>query len=172
MKLAVIRLVLALVLFAGWIGYLGYQVWTRPRTKKDDITSAPLVLSRPQILGSEVDIIGDVPAESNQVTVTVAEVLSPPNSSLKPGDKIQVLNTELADSEKQPPLYWSGPGRYLLLLRMLSDKKKYELAAIPPSPGFPFSGALEPPVRLYPDTPAVRAQYNQILEAKRKLKPE
>ena len=79
MKLAVIRLVLALVLFAGWIGYLGYQVWTRPRTKKDDITSPPLVLSRPQILASEIDIIGDVPAASNKVTVTVVEVLYPPN---------------------------------------------------------------------------------------------
>jgi hypothetical protein len=53
MRPAVGRLLIALVLFVGWLGYLGYLVLTRPLTTD----SQPLVLSRPQALVSELDVV-------------------------------------------------------------------------------------------------------------------
>ena len=51
MRPAVVRLLVAALLFAGWLGYLIYLVATTPRTP----AGAPLVLSRPQILVSDFD---------------------------------------------------------------------------------------------------------------------
>ncbi len=48
MKFAVVRLAVAAVLFLGWIGYLGYLAAT---------IRNPVVLSRPQFLVSERDMI-------------------------------------------------------------------------------------------------------------------
>src|SRR3954453_7223968 len=59
MKPAVFRLVLFAGLFALWMGYLGYLVLTRPRTPQ----GAPLVLSRPQIQSSDVDVIAEIDSE-------------------------------------------------------------------------------------------------------------
>jgi hypothetical protein len=162
MKPAVIRLVLTAALFAGWLGYLGFQVATLPATA----AGQPLILSRPQILSSEIDVIADVPDKSGKATIV--EVLYPADA-LKAGDVIQVTNigecapppTRGADGPL-PPLDWQGPGRYLLPLRRHPDGKKYEVAPIPPSPGFFLLGAVDPPSRLYPDTPETRAQYHRI----------
>ena len=48
MKFAAVRLAVAAVLFVGWIGYLGFLVRT---------TRHPIVLSRPQFLVSQKDVI-------------------------------------------------------------------------------------------------------------------
>src|SRR5438128_1430645 len=55
---AVLRLIAVALVFAAWIGYLVYLVATRPVTAD----GAPLVLSRPQILVSELDVIAEVDA--------------------------------------------------------------------------------------------------------------
>jgi hypothetical protein len=163
MKPAVVRLVLALALFIGWMGYLTFQVVDRPRTA----TGSPLVLSRPQILASKIDVIAEVPDKSG--AATIKEVLYPDNSSLKPGDKIQVTNI----GECRPPLSrddgqsssdFTGPGLYLLPLRPLSDSNKYEVQPIPQSPGF-STGLNDPPPRIYPAKPEALAQYRHIAKA-------
>ncbi len=166
MKPAVARLILTSALFAGWMGYLGFQVLTRPRMTKD-LAGRPLVLSRPQILASRIDVVAEVNDTSGEATVT--EVLYPGNTTLKPGDKIEVINI----GECRPPRLrgdgektsddWTGPGSYLLPLRPLAGKSKYEVVPIPQSPGFPAPTSLEePPPRIYPASPDALAEYRHI----------
>jgi hypothetical protein len=164
MNLAVARLVLTSVLFIGWLGYLGFQVATRPTTAGN----RQLVVSHPQILASRIDVVANVPSEVGEVEVTVERVLYPEeNSPVKVGDKITVTNIHQCQAppqvdDRHPPHDWTGPGSYLLPVRPTADKK-YEVAPIPPSPGFPGQnpdgGSW---VRLYPATPEALAQYHTI----------
>ncbi len=155
------RLVLVAGLFVGWLGYLGYLVATRPRF--DD--GWPLVLSRPQVLASDLDVIAELPepGQSDEVEVTIVKVLYPRNSSLKEGDTIRVSHLgechPLPRGKRKPPSDWSGAGRYLLPLEAVPGKTgHYSVAAIPPSPGFEYSEAY----RIYPATPEIEAQYEEI----------
>src|SRR5262249_15048261 len=112
------RLLLCCVLFVGWLGYLGYQVLTRPHTED----GRPLVVSRPQALVSQLDVVADVPDTDG--TVTVRQVLWPPEGApVQEGDKIKVTNlgdcrpTPRPGEKGTPQPDFSGPGEYLLLLR-------------------------------------------------------
>ena len=156
------RLVLVSALFAGWLGYLGYLVATRPRTADD----RPLVLSRPQLLASGIDVIAVLPTPPGkpEVKVTVVEVLYPDNSGLKKGATIRVSKLEVCHPVPRlpgdrPPSDWSGGGRYLLPLKRLPGQpNRYEVVAIPPSPGFTDLGVY----RIYPATDEALAQYRRI----------
>jgi hypothetical protein len=155
-----IRLALTVTLFAAWLGYLGFQVVTRPRTA----FGQPLVVSRPQVLASEIDVVADVPDLDGQVTVV--EVLYPAEKSgLKAGDKIQVSNVgECAPpprgADVPPPfLDWSGPGRYVLPLRGRAADGSYRVARVPPSPGFDAEALRFEQGRLYPDGPAMEQAF-------------
>ena len=162
MKPSVFRLILTSALFAGWLGYLGFQVATRPHTA----TGQPLVLSHPQILASEIDVIADVPDKSGKVEII--EVLYPANTTLKAGDVIHVSNIGLCAAPPRgldagpPPPDWQGPGPYLLPLPPCRKRTNTRCAPIPPSPGFYLLIPMEPPSRIYPDSPQTRAQYHQI----------
>jgi hypothetical protein len=162
MSTAAWRLLLCAVLFVGWLAYLGYQVVTRPHYAD----GRPLVVSRPQVLVSQVDVIADVPDTDG--TVTVREVLWPEDAPVKAGDRIKVTNLEECRPSPrpgetgQPPADFSGPGAYLLPLRK-GEKDTYEVAPIPPSPGFNLSEVLDGgPPRIYPATHAALAQYRTI----------
>lgn len=157
MNLRAARLVLVSVLFVGWLSYLGLLVLTRP------VTSAgwPLVVSRPQILTSQIDIVADIGDPTGNVVVE--EVLWPEDAPLKKGDRVKVGRVEeCRPMERRPgepsPKDFSGPGRYLIPLRQLAPGK-YEVAPTPPSPG--FHGANEP-VRIYPATAESLAQYREV----------
>ena len=69
MKFAVVRLAVAAVLFVGWIGYLGFLAAT---------VRNPFVLSRPQFLVSERDMIATFKGGDKFV---IDEVLSPKGAS-------------------------------------------------------------------------------------------
>jgi hypothetical protein len=157
------RLVLAAVLFVGWLGYLGWQVLTRPT-----MNGRPLVVSRPQVLASQLDVIAEVPDKGHEVTVTVVEVLHPTESGVIPGDQLKVAGIDTAaprrgpEDATLPAEDWSGPGKYLLLLRRVpGEKGRYEVQPIPPSPGF-MPHPIDPVVRIYPATEQALAQYRQI----------
>jgi hypothetical protein len=161
MKPAVIRLVICAALFVMWLGYLGYLVLTRPVTTQGQ----PLVLSRPQILSSEIDVIARVSNEPKGVTeVEIVEVLSPEDSPLKSKTKIKVANLDECRApprsrEEVPRSDWSGDGDYLLPLRAVAGQPGlYEVAPVPASPGFEMHNL----VRIYPDTAEARQQYRQI----------
>jgi hypothetical protein len=157
MTLRAARLVLVSALFAGWLGYLGLLVLTRP------VTAAgwPLVVSRPQILTSQIDVVAEIDDPGGDVVVE--EVLWPEKAPLKKGDRVRVGRVEecrpMERRAGEPtPKDFSGPGRYLVPLRQLAPGK-YEVAPVPPSPG--FQGANEP-VRIYPATPESLAQYREV----------
>jgi hypothetical protein len=166
MKPAHLRLLLTVLLFAGWLGYLYYQVRTRP--VRDD--KEPLVLSRPQLLTSSVDVIATIsdPAEP----IKVVEVLYPAGAApVKAGDAIRVDNIDscgpLSSTHRDevPPPDYSHPGTYLVPLHYhkVEGKPRFEVAPTPPSPGYPSATSLHPgPPRIYPDTPETRAEYEQI----------
>jgi hypothetical protein len=162
MKPAVARLALAALLFVCWIGYLAYQVVTLPRTP----TGQPLVLSRPQLLVSDLDVLAPVDSLNDEESL-VEQVLYTDRKEYQglTGKKFRITN--LAECRG---LYWTGPGRYLLPLRPISDGKDnkegkewvFEVVPTPPSPGYPpLSGKAGPP-RIYPATDQVLAQYHRI----------
>jgi hypothetical protein len=178
MRPAVVRLLVAALLFAGWVGYLVYLVVTTPRTP----AGTPLVLSRPQILVSEFDVVGEVERTKMGDVVKVLTVLYPDSEKGLEGKQITITNLDQckalprADQHTDqkavevPPDY-SGPGQYLLPLRKVGDGLDYEVVPTPGSPGYPPNGLRLGPPRIYPllserVKEQVLAQYRQILKEK------
>jgi hypothetical protein len=161
---AVWRLILMAVLFVGWMGYLFYLVRARSLTS----AGTPLVVSRAQVLVSDVDVIAHIDNLDPNTAVTVKQVLWPTtNAPVHDGDPLLVTNLKdsrpfAAQSEEGGPLDFTGPGDYLLLLHRIPDSSTYQVVPIPPSPGYP--PAVNPHKqggrpRIYPATPDVLAQY-------------
>jgi hypothetical protein len=151
--LAKARFVLALVLFLAWLGYLGYLVAERPR--------GAAVLSRPQFLVSELDVVADVKAGSD--VVRVVKVLSADAEAANKLEGTEITVTNLgqcgppADLKGEHPDL-KGDGEYLLALHEVNpEKKEYAVVPTPPSPGFPRGTP-----RVYPYTKEVAAQYKQV----------
>lgn len=163
MRRAALRLLVVALLFGGWLGYLAYLAFTLPRTADGQ----PLVLSRPQILVSDLDVIALVPGDQPG-EVTIKEVLYPPGEENRVGQKIIVTNIDKCRAPRrnvearEPGPDWTGPGEYLLPLRTAEDGKGYEVVPIPTSPGYPTVG----PPRIYPATPQALAQYREIIKSK------
>ena len=169
MKPAVVRLALAALLFVCWIGYLAYQVATLPRTP----TGQPLVVSRPQILVSDLDVIARV--NSLDEKVTVEQVLYTDRKEYEGLTGREVRVTNLAECRGPSrdfragagPRDWTRSDRYLLPLRPVADGPEgkdqvFEVVPTPPSPGYPpVSGKAGPP-RIYPATRQVLAQYRRV----------
>ena len=152
MKPAAIRLALVTLAFLGWLGYLTFLVATRPQ-----VGGVPLVVSRPQVLTSEVDVVARVSDPAGQVTIT--EVLWPrENASLKEGDSIKIDNlAECRAQGQDTPPDWTTPGEYLVPLRARKGGGGWEVAPVPDSPG--FAGRVW---RIYPATPEALAQYRTV----------
>ncbi len=149
MKPAVVRLGLALLLFAGWLGWLLYLAVTASR---------PVVLSRPQLLVSNLDVIAEVPSlEGNPPTVTVKSVHWPKDDdwadALK-GRTIAVDNLARCKDD------WKGPGEYILPLT--TDRKTFHVTPLPRSPGFPGANPAAERPRIYPVTPQTIQQLGTI----------
>ena len=172
MKLLTGRLVLCAALFVGWLGYLGYLVGTRPLTA----TKTPLVVSRPQIMTSQIDIVAEVSDLNSDVEVE--QILYPANGPIEVGQKLKVLDLDLCHALPLPrpdranektPDDFTGPGRYLIPLRPSRRVKgAYEVAPIPTSPGFDAKRMEDDgvrPVRIYPYTPEAMKQYQRIEKA-------
>jgi len=168
MRLLVGRLLVTALLFGGWIAYLGYLVATRPLTPE----GRPLVLSRSQLLVSDLDVVAQV--DDPGLPVKVEEVLYPPEEEQKlKGQVLKVINLDdchplpLPAQHQGPgePPDWTGPGRYLLPLRHSAEAKEaYEVAPTPPTAGYPprgVQGLLGPP-RIYFATNQALAQYHQV----------
>lgn len=124
-----LRLTVAVLLFLGWIGYLGYLVAT---------TRDPVVLSRSQLLVSDLVVLAEVQGsvEAPQPRVKVIEV---PFARVKEDRQLagnELLLSDLPDSSTAQG--WAGPGTYLLPLRRreILKKVRYEVASLPPTPGF------------------------------------
>lgn len=174
MKPAVARLWLMVALFVAWMGYLTFLVVCRPHTP-DGLRGAfegrPLTLSRPQILVSMLDIVGEV--RNKEGETVVKEVLFPKgNAPVKPGDTIKVEYVDQCKALPDPlaknseaALDFTGPRDYILPLQYseVNGQRHYEVVHTPSSPGFPpmRSGSVGPP-RIYPATEEMLAEYREI----------
>jgi hypothetical protein len=163
MKAARVRLALTLAVFLAWLGYLGYLVAERPakRLASDSEDGEFVILSRPQLLVSDIDVIAQ--ARKGSDTVTVSQVLFPATDAARELQGKEIKITNLADCRPPgdrkgalPDL--SADGEYLLPLQDPGpDGKEYRVAVTPLSPGFHRSTP-----RIYPATKDVLAQYRQI----------
>jgi hypothetical protein len=153
MKPATLRLTLAGVLFAAWIGWLVYLVYTMKASVPRGGTR-PIVLSRPQFLVSSLDVSADAPEiDKDPAEVTVREVFWPTTEQDLVDKKIKV--SHLSECRED----WLGPGEYILPLERLGESG-YQVVPLPRSPGFPSGRP-----RIYPSTPQTRAQLKEIRKA-------
>lgn len=146
MKRRRLLLVISTALFLGWIGWLAFLVFGTPRPT--------VVLSRPQFLVSELDVVAEV-ADLHQ-PVVIDEVAHPDSERGKAGEKVLVEN--LSDCEG-----YQGPGQYILpLIHVLGTGGQYTawVAPTPPSPGYPGGKP-----RVYPATPETLEQLRQVPKA-------
>jgi hypothetical protein len=137
---------LALAVFCAWLSYLAFLAWT---------TTHPIVLSRPQFLASQLDVIAELKAADGRADadVRVEEVVWPRGADAPQlADKtVRVANLPKVSREDG----WDGPGRYILPLVKSDDH--YQLAPLARSPGLERS---QP--RIYRDTPETMKQLREI----------
>lgn len=146
------RLIVAAILFIAWLGYLTYLVAT---------TAHPLVLSRPQFLVSDVDVIAKVSAQDDHPNsrVAIESVYWARAPQFKPENKeIDVVNLSRVTKENG----WQGPGDYILAL--VKSGNEYKLASIPRSPGFEPEARDAGP-RIYPVNSQTLSQLAAIRQA-------
>ena len=105
MKAARLRLLFAALLFFAWIGWLAYlaaKVTLEP----------PIVLSRPQFLVSNLDVVAQVeqiPDQDDKLTpVTVVQVHYPPGEKALEGKTIQVSGAGITWIGTGPGIGGSG----------------------------------------------------------------
>ncbi len=161
MRAAVVRLVLASVLFVGWIGYLAYLVFT---------ASNPVVLSRPQLLVADLTVLARIDDPKSKTAVIEEVFRVRDGAAPKVGDTITVHNLDqchrLPHDDEDPasvPSDWTGPGLYILPLQRLKEKGGYLVEQVPPSPGYPPSRVPgEGAARIYPLTPQTREQLERL----------
>jgi hypothetical protein len=152
-----VGLALSAVVFLGWIGYLAFLVYTTHHPRS-------VVLSRPQLLNADLDVVARVNDPSGPVTVRAVEWV---RAGLQPpaeGESLRVTNLKqcLVDNEETRSL---PPGEYLLPLKRVGDD--FEVAPTAPSPGYPPPDPVLPrpkdgPPRIYRATPAVLKQLEQL----------
>ncbi|HLJ97191.1 MAG TPA: hypothetical protein VKU02_28790 [Gemmataceae bacterium] len=162
MKPATLRLLLVGVLFAAWIGWLVYLVYSMKSSLPPGATR-PVVLSQPQFLVSSLDVIAQVDEiDKDPAEVTIREVFWPQGKETDDlrGKKIQVSRLPECRDD------WVGRGEYILALAS-SGEKGYQIVPVPRSPGFPSGRP-----RIYPATPQTRQQLREIRKAESLLVPE
>jgi hypothetical protein len=154
MKPATLRLTLAALLFAAWIGWLVYLVYSMTSSLPTGATR-PVVLSRPQFLVSSLDVSADVPKiDADPAEVIIREVFWPTKEAQDLiGKHIKV--SHLPECRED----WLGPGEYILPLEPFGEKG-YQVVPLPRSPGFPSGRP-----RIYPSTPQTRRQLQAIRKA-------
>ncbi len=160
----VVRFVLACCLFAAWIGWL---TWQAAHSKR-------VVLSHPQLLVSEIDVLAEVPALDKPVVVKEVLFANIKDSAIVPGATIRVEN--LAECKRlrredekaeDVSLDWKESGLYLLPLRTTANGQSYAVVETPSSPGYPPPRtALKGSPRLYPASDDVLRQYRDFRSAK------
>jgi hypothetical protein len=152
MSRARIRFAVAAVAFAAWLGWLLNLAIS---------TAHPVVLSEPQFLVSNLDVIAKVPEIKEGVNkVQVVEVHWPD------AERARLVNQEIAVTNlSECKDNWQGPGEYILAL-LPAGMDQYRVAPLPRSPGFagPMSKAGRP--RIYPATPRTRQQLDNFQKPK------
>lgn len=146
-----LRLLVGAVAFLAWIGFLAYLVATASR---------PIVLSRPQLLVSNLDVIAQVgqqPGGGPDPAVKVVEVYWPKAE----GEKLQDQTVKIENlADVGAAQGWQGPGLYILPLTQTGrdEDRRWRVTPTPPAPGLHSSG--QP--RIYLATSQSRQQLETI----------
>jgi hypothetical protein len=147
MKRNPVALAVALLLFGGWVAYLGIQALRERR---------PVVVSRAQLALSQFDVDADLaPGPDGQLPlrVTVKNVRWAASPD-KPTGEIAVANLRKTQG-------YSGPGTYRLPL--VRNDGEYDVAGIPGAPADPGYARNDVPLpRIYPLAPAVERQWDEV----------
>jgi len=131
-------------LFFGWLAYLIFLVLTLPYAPG----GGPVVLSRPQFLVSELDVIAQI--DSVRGPVVIEEVVNPARErkGRLVGQKIVVTNlAKCGPLHEDLPRDYTGPGRYILALRWTGLVYGARLAGLMglPGEGLWLTTAVPPP---------------------------
>jgi hypothetical protein len=150
MSKARLRLIIAAVLFCGWLGFLAFLAAT---------ASQPVILSRPQFLGADAHVVvqltgGETP--DNAATIERVFWSHEEDSALKDGLEIDIMGLEICHSEQG----WQGPGAYLLPLKK-GMNNSYHLYPVPITPGYSPKDFFER-FRIYPATSEALRQLQQL----------
>ncbi len=162
MPAARVRLILASVLFAAWIFYLGWLAWTTARPhiqleQKFAITKTHYeVLSRSQFLVADMDIAAEV---NDQGIITDYEVLWSADGQ---EDRQIALGMDLSNMLKDSDL----EGVHHCLVPLVRSRGSVSVATLPTTPGFPrrWPSDQTPSTRapVYHDNDQTRAQEREI----------
>ena len=145
-RLRLVLLLLAVVLFAGWISWLGWLALPSVTPRE--------VLSRPQFLISQLDVIAQVDADAEgrpKPQVKVEEVHWPAAAKELAGKTLTVTNLNQCYG-------WDKSGPYILPL--VKDGDNYRVVAVPRSPGSEGASSRFP--RIYQATEQNRRQLEAI----------
>ena len=148
MTFARIRLAVAALTFAGWLGWLALAVW-----QKD----SPDKVSRAQLTAADSLLVAEVTAGEDglpQPKVKVMQRLG--GTGPKVGEDITVANLP---SAVVPGKGFTGGGQYLLPLTF-GDLGLYRVAGLPRSPGYEETNPKLPSI--YPWTADVQAQLKSL----------
>jgi hypothetical protein len=144
MRRSPVALGISLVLFIGWVGFLGYLATKNRR---------PVVVSRAQLMSAQWVVVAEVvvgdkgkPSEETQVVAVIRGGDDAPAA----GTRIRVVNLFMAQG-------FSQPGAYLLLL-VPAGEGRFRIADAPRSPGY-TPGWLSP--RIYPWGEQLRRQLTE-----------
>jgi hypothetical protein len=123
MTVARVRLLIAAVLFFGWLCWLGYLAFTQTN---------PVVVSRSQAMAADRFIVGEVSLDPStgalSKNVRVVEDLKPDGAPL--GGTIEVVNLEQAEVTGGENRFHDR-GHYLLMLTSAGDGKTFNLTRPP-----------------------------------------
>jgi hypothetical protein len=149
MKFARFRLILAAVLFVGWLGWLGYLALDHAKA---------VVVSHSQLLIASYVIVGEITLDaSGKPSPDVRIIDSSDSRALPKGTTMAVENLDEVRLPSGKPL--SSGGVYLLLLTQTSTQR-FQVTRAPkatsPEPG-------HPPV-IYPWTDEVERQVRERLD--------
>jgi hypothetical protein len=151
MSRARLRLVLTAALFCAWIGWLAFLALT---------TTRPVVLSRPQFLASQLDVVATLTASEGRPdpNVKVQKIGWPVDEATQKlaGQTIKVVNLPELTNEHG----WEGPDSYILPL--VKEGDEYRVAPIAVSPGLSERKARP---RIYRATPETLEQLKEIRRA-------
>jgi hypothetical protein len=145
MKRSPIALIFFLLLFIGWMIWLGNEALQH---------RSPVVVSRSQLLAAQYDVLADVvPGADNKPDqkIQVQSVLSDGAGAPTAGQTITIHN--MLDTQG-----FAGKGTYVLPL--VKRGGEFWVADLPFDPGFPPLRSLPP--RIYPWTPEVKQQFESI----------
>jgi hypothetical protein len=140
-----VRLIVAAVLLAGWLGWLGYAALSKNRGP---------VVSRAQAAAATNPVVAEVAAGPDGKPATTATVVEPlTGRGPVAGAEVEVAN--LPDAAG-----YDGPGAYLLLLVPRRGAESFAVAGQQRSPGYDLAGVGPP--KVYRWTDEVRAQARRV----------